>query len=323
MKKQKFYITATLIILTIFIIILVGHHYLEVKYDLLLLRYGNPDQKTSALKKLRKTESGIKQGFNLAIEVLKNENPKVRLEAIRFFENSVPIMGKFPLREISKDVIPLLDDENKNIAGWGIVLMGKIGGQRCLDAIIKAMKNQNADIRFWAIYSFGFYMLDENTRQEYLPQLKKVYVSEIDSIAKWMAAVTLARMGDKSGYDLLKKWAEIDAKTQDFLWRKIVSSSALIMLGEKWPVPTILSRLNNTEAYPTYQAMVIDTLQKVTGVSLGFDRESWYLLPGDRRVEIIGKWIDWWKKNKDKLIWNQDKQMFEERAGNQIFPLDK
>lgn len=161
----------------------------------------------------------------------------------------------------------------------------------------------------------SFYSVSEVAElgEEIIPDLKEM--AESDSLYdQWTAVITLST--------LLRKNPELKGKIIPTLEQglknknstlRMLSAAQLLSFGEKRGVPILISNLGSEEItiFSDPPHLIAEQsnlyLKHFTGQDFGFD----YNKLENGREEVIQDWQQWWSENKEVLLWNEDKGIFE------------
>ena len=93
----------------------------------------------------------------LLVNCLLNEDPIVRLRSVETLVNSIEhprVALALPNTSIDP-IIKCLDDSDKDVREWSIILLGKIGNKKAVDPLVKCLDDENSSIRRYAASALG------------------------------------------------------------------------------------------------------------------------------------------------------------------------
>lgn len=158
-------------------------------------------------------------------KLLSNGDVEIRISAAR-------IAGDIVAAELTNDLIKALDDEYYNVREKAAYALGKIGGDKALQALLKP--HEDRFVQAAAARSLG-----EISDVKAVPRLSNLLIDDYYQIRR-EAATALGKIGDKTTISLLTKLLS----DEDYEVR-IAVAKALGMLGSKDALPALEKALDD------------------------------------------------------------------------------
>jgi hypothetical protein len=271
------------------------------EYYYLKLAYGGKLQRIDALQYFYRQnvlDMGLIQRYSdWAIEALKGDDETTKLSAIGIIISAKMVMPEHQLENAAKDIIPLLKSSNKRLACQAAHVLGLIRSKEAKQPLVESLGDKE-------LIGAALMALWRLTPKEYIPQIREAYFESKEDYTKCSAAIALGVCGDKTGYELLNEYFNDESRVDLY---RIHSGIALMKLGERWPIPILIKIANGDRGHALAKEWVAEALNSTTSMFI----EYTYTMSDEELARVIDKWAKWWEENQDKLIWNQEKQLFE------------
>lgn len=172
----------------------------------------------------------------MLIEAAGSDNPRMRANAmtvLRLIDDTALDSLEVALKS--------LEDTDPKVRKAGVKSLGKIGGSRAINGLLRALADENNDVSITAAYA----LTDAGNKG--IAKLRTALISDNLHIAR-CAAHALAKVGDFSGIDLV-----IDALHDDE-WQVWGTPQTLAESGDKRAVEALMKLVENslhTESLPS------------------------------------------------------------------------